>query len=1006
MRPPSPLLGRLNRLLLHRHAFWLLFLPVVLVLVGIAIAIALSREHLMVRTVLALQGLTAKNSAALLEAQLQRHLQLLSGLSQDRPLQALLLAPGRLPDTEALASEFSRILQRDRDIDQVQWWTPQGSVLVERSEQGAAAHQDALRFFANEVMRLPAGQAMLSDFLLRPGQDGQPQHPLEPQLYLGTPQHDAQGQAKGALLLRLDLRTLLALQASEDRYGSSMQWLDRQGQWLYVNHPQELVATQGLAPRPFAQVHRSLWAQIGTQPQGQAQDYDGLWAWRTENLGALGLRADPLGLAQGPSVVLINKVQTQAIHDLRLLHFVTLVPVLLVGALLLLGLMWRWLLHHARASILAQKQLEMSNHIALIERWELDPATRQLHGGPSFQAHLGWTQECMDWDQFLAQLPQPAQRDALAGAVRHALAHGGSFDQEIALQPPGQATRWVRWVGLCERHASGRHLRCYGTAQDITPRKRLEQIRVEEQQRLSNIIEGTQVGTWDTDLRSGQLGINHHWARMLGYTVAELTPMSLERWLAMLHPEDRQATEAAVQQHLRAPERHPYAIRFRLRHRDGHWVWIAARGQLVERGPQGEPWRMLGTHTDVSDLVEARQRAEVASQAKTVFLSTMSHELRTPLNAILGFGQVLEHDEDLSGDQLESVQEILKAGRHLLALIEEILDLSKVEAGQLDLGLQALALAPQAQEALTLVQSMASSRRVSLAHRVAPELYVLADPLRLRQVLLNLLGNAIKYNQPGGQVLLGAEAQQDMVRLWVQDSGPGIAAEHLPHLFEPFQRGPAARGPVEGTGIGLAIAKGLVEKMQGQIGVDSTPGEGSTFWLTLPRAAAPELAGNTLAGTGTGLAPAAAAPQPTATEGWALPPPPQNTVLCIDDDPASLDLLTRLLRSQPGLQVVTSKDPCTAVALARQHHPALVLLDIEMPGMDGHAVLQALRADPALAPVPVVAVTANALPTDRARSLAAGFAAYVTKPFSVAELLGVLDTHLPASPMRHGGPGN
>lgn len=991
MRKAPALLERLNRLLLHRHAFWLLFVPVVVLFLGIAATVALGREQMAVRTVLALQSLTARSSAELLQAHLLRQLQLLSGMADDVALQALLLRPGP-PEAQVLAPEFTRVLQRSAEVDQVQWWTPQASVSVAREGSQATPSPPLPEGLGADVLQLPPGKALLSHFVLRQDPAGRLVHPLEPQLYLAAPVRNAQGLVRGALVLRLNLQALLALQASEDRFGSSMQWVDAQGRWLYVNHPEEQAATASDPPGRFVQRHAALWSRMGTQPLGQHKDADGLWAWHTAQLGQADLRTNTLALAQGPSVVLVNKVHPQTVTALRLLHVFSLVPVVLAVALLLLGLIWRWLLHHARASILAQKQLEISNRLALIEGWELDPGTRQLYAGPSLQAQLGWTQSPAGWAQFLDLLPQAGQREALDQAVRYALLHGGSFDQEIAVQTSGQALRWLRWVGLCEPGAGGRRRRCYGTAQDITPRKRLEQVRAEERRRLSSIIEGTQVGTWEANLQSGTTEINDHWARMLGYTVAELAPMTIARWVAMLHPEDRDRVQEAVRQHLQAPHEQPYATRFRLQHRDGHWVWVAARGQLVEYGADGEPTRMLGTHTDVTDLVEARQRAEVASQAKTVFLSTISHELRTPLNGILGFGQVLEHDPELNADQLESVAEILKAGRHLLALIEEILDLSKVEAGQLDLSAEAVPLAPLAQDSLNLVQGMAAPLGVSLAHTVPAGLSVLADPVRLRQVLLNLLSNAIKYNRPGGKVLLGAQGLEGMVRITVQDSGLGIPPEHLPQLFQPFQRGPAAHSQVEGTGIGLAIAKGLVEKMRGQIGVLSLPGEGATFWFTLPLAARPEGAPDD-------------APPPLDGGPWengpGRPPPPwrrKGRVLCIDDNHANLELLTRLLRSQPGLQVVASNDPFAAVDLALHHRPDLVLLDIQMPGMDGHAVLRALRAQPALAAIPVVAVTADALPSDRARALAAGFAAYVTKPFTMADLLSVLEAHLPQPP--------
>ena len=240
-------------------------------------------------------------------------------------------------------------------------------------------------------------------------------------------------------------------------------------------------------------------------------------------------------------------------------------------------------------------------------------------------------------------------------------------------------------------------------------------------------------------------------------------------------------------------------------------------------------------HITALRLQRAKEEAEQANRAKSVFLSSMSHELRTPLNAILGFAQLLEYDEDLNADQLDNLHEINKAGKHLLSLINEILDLAKIEAGRIELSPQSLCLSDLVNESLSLVSSLATVRQVKLHHELSPELMVWADSLRLKQVLLNLLSNAIKYNRTGGEVWLRAmQVNEIMLRVSVQDTGPGIAQADQAMLFQAFHRFNAEHSAVEGTGIGLNITRELVQLMGGEMGVDSEPGRGSTFWFEIP----------------------------------------------------------------------------------------------------------------------------------------------------------------------------
>jgi signal transduction histidine kinase len=376
-------------------------------------------------------------------------------------------------------------------------------------------------------------------------------------------------------------------------------------------------------------------------------------------------------------------------------------------------------------------------------------------------------------------------------------------------------------------------------------------------------------------------------------------------------------------------------------------------------------------------LERAMEEIERANSAKNDFLSRMSHELRTPLNVVLGFGQLLEMGE-IDDDQRRSVGHILSAGQHLLDLVNEVLDLSRIESGRMTISPEPVELADLANEAVDLIRPLADDRAIRItAGLESCHHLVVADRQRLKQVLLNLLSNAVKYNRDGGEVELSCLGSgPDRLRLLVRDTGAGIPRALLDKLFEPFER-LGADQTVEGTGLGLALSKQLVELMGGSIGVDTREVDGSTFWVELAVATSP----------------AEAVAERVPEEGATERPSAGGTrrVLLIEDNLANLKLIEALVQDRAGMELLPAMTGRLGVELAREHQPDLILLDQHLPDIPGAEVLQRLRATPETRAIPIVIVSADATPGQLQRMLEIGATAYVTKPIDVAAFLELLD---------------
>jgi PAS domain S-box-containing protein len=384
------------------------------------------------------------------------------------------------------------------------------------------------------------------------------------------------------------------------------------------------------------------------------------------------------------------------------------------------------------------------------------------------------------------------------------------------------------------------------------------------------------------------------------------------------------------------------------------------------------------------EFERATAAAEKANLAKSDFLSSMSHELRSPLNAILGFAQLMSSDSPPpTPSQTASIDQILHAGWYLLDLINEILDLAQIESGRLALSLEPTSLAEVMLECQAMVEPQGQKRGIKMTFpQFGIPCFVKADRTRLKQVLINLLSNAIKYNQPNGTVVVDwTKSTPERIRVSVKDTGEGLPPDMLMQLFQPFNRLGRERSAEEGTGIGLVMSKRVVELMGGVIGVESTVGSGSVFWFELNSAAAPQLA---LDGA-----------EPTAVEQAQVQQGARlRTLLYVEDNPANLMLVEQLIARRPDMRLLSARDADLGIQLARSERPQVILMDINLPGISGIEALKILRRESATAHIPVVALSANAMPRDIEKGLRAGFFRYLTKPIKVDEFMDTLDVAL------------
>lgn len=520
-------------------------------------------------------------------------------------------------------------------------------------------------------------------------------------------------------------------------------------------------------------------------------------------------------------------------------------------------------------------------------------------------------------------------------------------------------------------------------AENFTEHLANQRALMESEERLRRSQDFARIGTWDWDIKTGNLA----WSDLIGplFGYGENKPeTTYENFLAAIHPDDKQSVIDAIEQCSKYGV--PYDIEHRVVWQDGSVHWVQEKGDIVRNG-DGEPIRMLGSVQDITarreyqdQLRDARREAENANSAKTEFLFNMSHEVRTPLNAIMGFGQLLQTDEniELNDEGRSHVEQIMQAGEHLLTLINELLDLAKIESGNLQLNIESTSIKNIVEEVENLIRPLAVKHHITYDFEKAlRHTAVLADRTRLKQVLLNYISNAIKYNKANGNVRLETEIRGQFIRFWIRDTGMGISHDQIENLYKPFDRLNAENSNIEGTGIGLAITKKLIEGMNGQVGVNSILGMGTNFWFELPMPL------RSSENSETETSPAKKNKKQST-----------YTVLYIEDNQANIRLVDQLIRRHSNVNLIYSTSALSGIELAVSEHPDLILMDINLPGMNGFSALENLRSCNDTKEIPVVAISANATQYDIDKGLNSGFNAYLTKPLDIHKFYNTLDYYL------------
>ena len=624
--------------------------------------------------------------------------------------------------------------------------------------------------------------------------------------------------------------------------------------------------------------------------------------------------------------------------------------------------------------------------------WEWDLTTRRIDWSGGFWERLGYTSEdeaYLNNANHILSFIHPDDQEASQESLLEHLRTGEPFNTSYRVRMKNGDYIWTQVRADSIRDAEGRALYMSGVSFDVTALKQAEEALRESESRQERIIQSSNDGIWEWYADTGGFHFSRRCWELIGYDANDdeitMGEDKIVVWRKHIHPQDLVKFDQALADHLAG--RGPFDIEYRLIGKDKELHWVRGRGR-ASFNSEGKPTRMSGANMDMTQVKLAEQRviqakvaAEKANQAKSEFLSSMSHELRTPLNAILGYAQLFEYDLNLTPQQVANMREIRKAGDHLLQLINDVLDLAKIESGKMTVSLEPVLVSRIINEAFTLVQPQADAKGINLSHNAnsTENYYVIADNVRYKQALVNLLSNAVKYNNMGGDVDVSvAVIGQKILRLGVRDNGKGIPVNRQAEVFQPFNRLNAEFSKIEGSGVGLVITKQLVEMMNGQLNFESAEGVGTHFWIDLPLAMEWNQQQKEI------IKSVDYVPTKLAFS------TPKN-VLYIEDNPTNIRLLQQFFNRHDCLNLDIAEEPFVGIYKARNDQPDLIILDINLPGMDGFEAMNVLQNDRLTKHIPVIGLSANAMPYDIERGIKSGFFEYLTKPVDMNRLIETLN---------------
>ena len=636
--------------------------------------------------------------------------------------------------------------------------------------------------------------------------------------------------------------------------------------------------------------------------------------------------------------------------------------------------------------------------------WEWDLSDDSYRCGGTFWEKLGYlsNDEAVACIQNVKRFIHPADFQAVNKALLDHLRLNIPIDIICRIKAKNGDYWWTQACANSTRNEQGRVTHLSGVNFDISHLKETEEALRESEARHERILSASNDGIWEWSIdaengnENGFSYTSHSCWQHLGYTEKEVDALPdnerLSIWRSYIHPSDLLKMKEAIKRHFVFKE--PFDMEYRMYGYKGQLFWMRARGQAVFND-QGRAILMSGINIDITEIKVAEERvrqakedAEKANNAKSHFLSSMSHELRTPLNAIMGFSQLSVHNTTITEEQRDNSRQIYNAGEHLLELINDVLDLSGIEAGKINLDIEPVSPSIIIEECFSLVKPLADRRGVTLVFEPDRQYYnVYADRMRLKQCLLNLLSNAVKYNIENGDVMVTLQIANQQIQINVEDTGNGISVEKQQQLFQPFNRLGVENSTVEGTGIGLVITKELLEKMQGSIRYSQQKHGGSCFSISLPMASKQSLS----------LSPKQAEQRPNDSQ-WAISQLGESKrLLYIEDHLSNIHLMEELLKPYGTIDVACHSDPLLGLYNIRTEQPDVIILDINLPMISGLEMVSIIKADQATCDIPVIALSANATLHDVEKGKALGFDEYLTKPLSIKQLMSALDRLLCAA---------